>query len=669
MSNSLNPRQSEAVRYIDGPLLVLAGAGSGKTSVITRKIAYLIEECTIPAHRIVAVTFTNKAAREMKERVGQLVKGKQARGLTVSTFHNLGLNIIRRELTALGLKNGFSIFDDQDSRTLLTELLHKEKDVGADDLDYVRHQISQWKNDLVLPGIAISRAEDEAQLRAAHLYALYDRMLRAYNAVDFDDLILLPTVLLRDDPDTLERWRNKIHYLLVDEYQDTNISQYLLVKLLVGTRARFTVVGDDDQSIYAWRGARPENLEQLATDYPSLKVIKLEQNYRSTGRILKCANHVIANNPHTFEKQLWSEHGFGDPIRVLRCRSEDHEAEKIAGDILNQHIQRKRPFKEFAVLYRGNHQSRMIEMKLQQFQIPYKVSGGTSFFSRSEIKDVMAYLRLIINSDDDNAFLRIVNTPRRELGPTTLEKLGHYAQTRERSLFSVCNEMGLAERLKSKQYEMLQRFHHWIDETRQNMYQGNAVGAIKQMIRDIDYESWLQEQSSSSKMAERRMENVWQLLQSIERMLEKSDDDNDVESVIGKLVLLDILEQQKEEDDSDRVQLMTLHASKGLEFPYVFLMGMEEDLLPHRSAIEADSVEEERRLTYVGITRARKELTMTYTAKRKQYGEEFEPTPSRFLDEMPMEDLHWEGRGAEKSQQEKQEIGSAHLNHLKNLFE
>ncbi|MDY6919657.1 MAG: UvrD-helicase domain-containing protein, partial [Pseudomonadota bacterium] len=453
----LNPRQSEAVHYIDGPLLVLAGAGSGKTSVITRKIAHLIGQCEIPAHRIVAVTFTNKAAREMKARVGELVKGKQGRGLTVSTFHTLGLTIIRRERQQLGLKNGFSIFDDQDSRSLLTELLHKDTDVGAEEVDRIRHQISNWKNDLVTPSLALSRAGDDQEVRAARIYSQYDRLLRAYNAVDFDDLILLPTLLFQEHEEILERWRNRIYYLLVDEYQDTNTSQYLLVRQLVGQRGRLTVVGDDDQSIYAWRGARPENLAQLAQDYPSLKVIKLEQNYRSSGRILKCANQVIANNPHVFEKQLWSDHGYGDPIRVIRCRNEEHEAEKIAGDILNQHMQRKRAFRDFAVLYRGNHQSRLIELKLQQFQIPYKVSGGTSFFARTEIKDVMAYLRLLINPDDDNAFLRIVNTPRRELGPATLEKLGQYAHNRGSSLFSVSCEMGLAESLNAKQYAMLKR--------------------------------------------------------------------------------------------------------------------------------------------------------------------------------------------------------------------
>ena len=669
MSKPLNPRQEEAVKYIDGPLLVLAGAGSGKTSVITRKIAYLIEECTIPANRVAAVTFTNKAAREMKARVKELIPGKKSRGLIVSTFHNLGLNMINRELKNLGLKSGFSIFDDQDSRTLLTELIHKDADSATDELDLLRHQVSQWKNDLVDPQQAISQAQTDVEFRAAHVYAKYDRMLRAYNAVDFDDLILLPTKLLRDNPERREFWQNKMHYLLVDEYQDTNVSQYLLVKLLVGRRARFTVVGDDDQSIYAWRGARPENLNQLAEDYPSLKVIKLEQNYRSTGRILRCANQVIANNPHTFQKQLWSDRGIGDPIRVIRCRSEDHEAEKIAGDILNQHLQRKRAFKDFAVLYRSNHQSRALELKLQQFQVPYKVSGGTSFFSRTEVKDVMAYLRLIVNSDDDNAFLRIVNTPRREIGPSTLEKLGDYANSRDRSLFSVCDEMGLRERLKPKQYESLQNFYQWMERTKENVAREHTIDSLKQMLRDIEYEQWLQEQSSSEKMAERRMENVWQLIQSVENMLNKADDPSDIETVIGKLVLLDILDQQQEEDDSDRVQLLTLHASKGLEFPYVFLMGMEEDLLPHRSSIEGETVEEERRLAYVGITRAERELTMTYTAKRKQFGEVFEPSPSRFLEELPADDLVWEGRGGEKSAEEKQQIGSAHLANLKNLFD
>ncbi|MCG8316164.1 MAG: DNA helicase Rep [Pseudomonadales bacterium] len=668
--SKLNPRQAEAVHYIDGPLLVLAGAGSGKTSVITRKIAYLIQKVEVPARNIIAVTFTNKASREMKERVSQLVQGKEAKGLTVSTFHNLGLNMIRREHKKLGLKSGFSIFDDQDTKTLITELLHKERALTGEDVGLIQHMISNWKNDLISPSIALSRAENDTETRAAYVYEEYNRCLRAYNAVDFDDLILLPTLLLRDDEETREKWQHRIRYMLVDEYQDTNSSQYLLVKLLVGKRAAFTVVGDDDQSIYAWRGAKPENLALLAQDFPKLKVIKLEQNYRSTGRILKAANQVIANNPHVFEKQLWSEHGFGEEIRIVRCRNEDQEAERIAQEIINQKIQKARRYKEFAVLYRGNHQARLMEVKLQAYQIPYKVSGGQSFFGRTEIKDIMAYLRLLINPDDDNAFLRIVNTPRREIGPSTLEKLGNYANERHVSMFSACTELGLEQVLKLKQYASLQRFTGWIEEIKENLErEPDSMAQLRQMLRDIDYETWLIEQSSSPKVAEKRMENIYQLFNSIESMLNK-DPDADVETVIGKLVLMDLLEQQQEEDDTDRVQLMTLHASKGLEFPYVFMMGLEEEILPHRNSIEEDNIEEERRLMYVGITRAQRELTLTMAGKRKQYGEEFETTPSRFLDELPIDDLTWEGKpGSGKSKEEKQALGRAHLANLKNLLD
>ncbi|MCG8494682.1 MAG: DNA helicase Rep [Enterobacterales bacterium] len=668
--SKLNPRQADAVSYIDGPLLVLAGAGSGKTSVITRKIAYMIQKVEIPASKIVAVTFTNKASREMKERVTQLVSGKEAKGLTVSTFHNLGLNMIRREHKNLGLKSGFSIFDDQDSKTLITELLHKEKALSADDVQLIQHFISNWKNELVSPSLALSRASDDTETRAAYVYEEYNRCLRAYNAVDFDDLILLPTQLLRDNEEVREKWQHRIRYMLVDEYQDTNSSQYLLVKLLVGKRAAFTVVGDDDQSIYAWRGAKPENLALLAQDFPKLKVIKLEQNYRSTSRILKAANEVIANNPHVFEKKLWSEHGYGEEIRIVRCRSEDAEAERVAQEIINQKIQKGRQYKDFAVLYRGNHQARLIEVKLQAYQIPYKISGGQSFFGRTEIKDIMAYFRLLINPDDDNAFLRIVNTPRREIGPSTLEKLGNYANERGVSLFSACTELGLEQVLKLKQYASLQRFSGWIEEIKESVERENdSMAVIKQMVRDIDYESWLMEQSSSPKVAEKRMENVYQLLNSIESMLEREPDAT-VESVIGKLVLMDLLEQQQEEDETDKVQLMTLHASKGLEFPYVFMMGLEEEILPHRNSIEEDNIEEERRLMYVGITRAKQELTLTMAGKRKQYGEEFETTASRFLEELPQEDLTWEGKpGAAKSQEEKQALGKAHLANLKSLLD
>jgi len=667
--NQLNPRQREAVLAISGPVLVLAGAGSGKTSVITQKIAYLINECGISASKILAVTFTNKAAREMKERAGKLVSGPIARGLTVSTFHTLGLTMIKRSPEQFGLKKNFSIFDAEDSNTLLGELLHKEN--ASDKIKLVRSIISSFKNDLVTPAEAVSRAESEGDLFAAMVYESYERHLRAYNAVDFDDLIVRPTLALRDNDALREQWQNKVHYLLVDEYQDTNSAQYLMVKLLVGSRACFTAVGDDDQSIYAWRGARPENLADLANDYPALKVIMLEQNYRSTSRILKAANAVIANNPHTFVKNLWSQHGMGANIRVVQCPTEDAEAEKVVTELLNHKVMQRCEFRDYAVLYRGNFQARVMETKLREFQIPYKISGGQSFFARSEIKDVMAYLRLIINPEDDNAFLRIVNTPKREIGPSTLEKLGSYSQQRECPMLLACDELGLGLHVGDRALTRLQEFSAWIGSTARAIIGGNEpLNDIKQMLLDIDYNDYLLEQSATPQAAERRMESVNSFLSSVQRLWEKAEDeeDRDIEAVIRKLVLLDLLEQQAEEDDSDKVQLMTLHAAKGLEFPHVFLIGLEEDLLPHRNSIEADTVEEERRLMYVGITRAKQTLTLTYSAKRKSAGEMMATTPSRFLDELPADDLDWEGKSSGRSTEQKQAIGRAHLTNLRDLL-
>jgi ATP-dependent DNA helicase Rep len=641
----LNPRQQEAVNYVGGPMLVLAGAGSGKTSVITRKIAYLIQQCGIRAQYIVAVTFTNKAAREMKERVSSLLRGGEGRGLTVSTFHNLGLNIIRKEYAKLGYKPGFSIFDEGDIKALLTDIMQKEY-AGDDGVDEIKGYIGSWKNDLIIPEEALANARNPKEQTAAIVYTHYQRTLKAYNAVDFDDLIMQPVKLFQNHPEVLEKWRNKVRYMLVDEYQDTNASQYLLVKLLVQERAHFTVVGDDDQSIYAWRGARPENLMQLKDDFPSLKVVMLEQNYRSTSRILKCANVLIANNPHAFEKQLWSEMGHGDAIRVIRCRNEEAEAERVAMEILTLHLKTQRPYSDFAILYRGNYQAKLIELKLQHHQIPYRLSGGTSFFARQEVKDLMSYFRLLVNPDDDNAFLRVINVPRREIGSTTLEKLGNYATTRKVSMYTACDELGLGEHLDSRFTDRLSRFKRYMDNLRMQCAQNDPIAALRSMVMDIDYETWVRGQTSSDKAADFRMGNVWFLIDALKNTLEKDEEgEMTIEEAIAKLVLRDMLErQQEEEEGADGVQMMTLHASKGLEFPYVFILGMEEEILPHRSSIEADTIEEERRLAYVGITRARQNLAMTFAAKRKQYGEIIECVPSRFLDELPQEDLEWEGQ-------------------------
>ena len=645
--SQLNPRQREAVRYTEGPLLVLAGAGSGKTSVITRKIAHLIEHCGYAGRHIAALTFTNKAAREMKERVGRLVPRQSARGLTVATFHNLGLNILREEHDCVGYHPGFSIFDAEDARALLRDLLMDEAPDAGDELNDLQMTLSNWKNALLLPDQALSRAADAREQRYALIYQRYAEYLKAYNALDFDDLILLPVMLFRNDPETLMKWQRRIRYLLVDEYQDTNVSQYELVRLLVGHRQSLTVVGDDDQSIYAWRGARPENLAQLKSDFPNLKIIKLEQNYRSMRLILNAANTLIANNPHVFEKALWSDLGVGDPIRVLRTRNEEGETERIASEILDHKLRKGLEFRDFAVLYRGNHQARLLEMKMQAYQIPYRISGGTSFFSKNEIKDAMAYLRLLTNPDDDTAFLRVVNVPRREIGPKTLEQLTGYARERNQSLANAVQEIGADARISARGLEKIRRFADFIARTCERLEREDTLPVIKQLFTDIEYEEWLHQNSNTPRQAQRRMDNVWYLLDSLEQMTRNDEEEGEqsLEDAVSRLVLRDMLERQEEEDDSDKVQLLTLHASKGLEFPHVFIMGLEEELLPHRTSIEEGNIEEERRLMYVGVTRAQRSLTLTFAAQRKQYGEKIETIPSRFLDELPAEDLAWEGAG------------------------
>ncbi|GLO62353.1 ATP-dependent DNA helicase Rep [Vibrio sp. MACH09] len=667
----LNPSQDQAVKYVSGPCLVLAGAGSGKTRVITNKIAYLVEVCGYKARNIAAVTFTNKAAREMKERVGQTLGKKEAKGLMISTFHTLGLNIIRREYKVLGLKAGFSLFDDQDQMALLKELTEEQLDGDKDLLRSLLSAISNWKNDMLTPEQVKGRARSEQEQLFAFCFEVYQKQMRAYNALDFDDLISLPVQLLKSNTEVRERWQAKIRYLLVDEYQDTNTSQYDLVKLLVGERGRLTVVGDDDQSIYSWRGAKPQNLVLLNQDYPNLNVIKMEQNYRSTSRILRAANILIANNPHVFEKKLFSELPDGEKLKVLVANNEEHEAERITGELIAHRFLNRTEYKDYAILYRGNHQSRLIEKSLMQNRIPYRISGGTSFFARAEIKDIMAYLRVLVNPDDDNAFIRIVNTPRREIGPVTLEKLGSYANMRGKSLFEASFEMGLEQTLSGRGLEVLRKFTAWIVAISDNAERGNTVEAVRSLVRDINYEDWLYETSSSAKAAEMRMKNVSDLYSWIVADLEGDNYDQEektLKEVVQRLTLRDMMERGEDESDADQVQLMTLHASKGLEFPHVYLMGAEEGILPHQTSIDEENVDEERRLAYVGITRAQKELTFTLCKERRQFGELLKPQHSRFLDELPFDDVDWESVKKPVSQEERMEKGQAHIANLKAMF-
>ncbi|MFJ5471965.1 DNA helicase Rep [Pectobacterium carotovorum] len=665
----LNPSQQHAVEFVTGPCLVLAGAGSGKTRVITNKIAHLIRQCGYQAKHIAAVTFTNKAAREMKERVAQTLGRKETRGLMIATFHTLGLEIIKREYVALGMKSNFSLFDDQDQMALLKELTEQWLENDKVLLQQLISTISNWKNDLIDPAGAAETARSERDKLFVHCYSLYHDHLRACNVLDFDDLILLPTLLLKQNAEVRERWQNRLRYLLVDEYQDTNTSQYELVKLLVGTRARFTVVGDDDQSIYSWRGARPQNLVLLQQDFPALDVIKLEQNYRSSGRILKAANILIANNPHVFEKRLFSELGYGDELKVITANNEDHEAERVVGELIAHHFIKKTQYGDYAILYRGNHQSRLFEKMLMQNRIPYRISGGTSFFSRPEIKDLLAYLRVLTNPDDDSAFLRIVNTPKREIGPATMKKLGEWAGQRNKGLFSASFDLGLSQSLTGRGLESLQRFTQWLAEIAR-LAEREPVAAVRDLIHGLDYESWLYETSPSPKAAEMRMKNVNQLFSWMTEMLEGSelDEPMTLTQVVTRFTLRDMMERGESEEELDQVQLMTLHASKGLEFPYVFLVGMEEGLLPHQSSIDEDNVDEERRLAYVGITRAQRELFFTLCKERRQYGELVRPEPSRFLLELPQDDVVWETERKVVSAQERMQKGQTNVANIRAML-
>ncbi len=666
--NDLNPRQREAVTWLDGPLLVLAGAGSGKTRVITRKIAWLVEKAGMAPRHITAVTFTNKAAREMKARVGALLSGHNSRGLTISTFHTLGLNILRRDGAAVGLRSGFTIYDALDSEHLLKELM-LEQQPDREAVRLAQWAISRWKNALLGPDEALRLAADDKELRHARIYNAYQQALSAYNAVDFDDLIRLPVSLLQQDGDARERWQNRIHHLLVDEYQDTNGAQYELVKLLTGARQAFTVVGDDDQSIYAWRGARPDNLARLKEDFPRLKVVKLEQNYRSTGRILRAANALIGHNPHLFEKRLWSELGPGDSIRVLVCRDEEQEAERVVSEILHQKFTRRAAWGDFAILYRGNHQARLFEKQLRLHKVPYFLSGGTSFFSRTEIKDLMAYLRLLANPHDDAAFLRVVNTPRRGIGPGSLERLTNHAADRGVPLLEALDELGLEEKLSGRPLKQLREFGQWIWRLARRAESEPPAATLRQLVRDIDYEDWLLQSSPNDKAARRRMENVNDLIAWLERLQQDEIKGDNLAELVNHLSLMDLLERHDEESADDRVSLMTLHAAKGLEFPVVFLAGMEEELLPHRTSIEEENIEEERRLAYVGITRARRRLFLSLAKKRRRGGELAECEPSRFLSELPADELEWEGRDEALDPEEKKARGRAHLASLKAMLE
>ena len=651
MADTLNPAQLAAVHHLGGPCLVLAGAGSGKTRVIVHKIARLLQAGYAPG-QIAAITFTNKAAQEMRERAKALVGARAAGALVVSTFHALGVRLLRSDGERVGLKPNFSILDANDVLGVL-----KDAGTTTDNAQAKRWQwaISLWKNQGLDSAQAEAAAQGEDERSAARIMRRYEERLAAYQAVDFDDLIGLSLKLLARDAETRAKWQSTLRYLLVDEVQDTNATQYEMLRLLADPQApRFTAVGDDDQSIYGWRGATIENLKRLTVDYPALEVIALEQNYRSTGAILRAANAVIANNPKLYEKKLWSEFGDGAPVALLECDGEEHEAERAVarvqalqaagGEVRNS---------DFAILYRANHQARVFEQKLRAAQIPYKVSGGQSFFDRSEIRDLCAWLRLIVNQDDDPAFLRAVTTPKRGIGHQTLAGLAEFASKWKTSLFEALFAESLGTALSRKAVDGLHEFGRVVNDlqyrARHTAGAEDAKALLLGWLKDIGYETHLLDGEDSAKLAAARWSNVLDFVDWVARRCggEISEVGGHFES--EKKTLLEVAQSisvivslAERGDERDVLTLSTLHAAKGLEWPHVILAGVNEGLLPFRSDDEEmtpERLQEERRLMYVGITRARSTLAVSTLRRRKRGRETVAGVASRFIAEMKLDEV------------------------------
>lgn len=665
MLSALNQSQREAVQYINTPCLILAGAGSGKTRVITQKICFLINEKKILPKHIIALTFTNKAAKEMQERVTQIefsqkkksldrqsTKKNHLAQLRICTFHAFGMEILRTENEKLGLKPQFSILDNNDRTALLQKHL-----ISTDikEIDRIKRQISLWKNGGVNPEEALASAECESTQRSALAYKHYASTLLAYQAVDFDDLILLPTHLLKTDKDVLEKWQNKLQYILVDEYQDTNLCQYELLKLLTSKRRAFTAVGDDDQAIYGWRGATLENIVHLLTDFPDCHVIKLEQNYRSSKHILDAANHVIAKNPKLYPKRLWCEHGPGDSITITEMNSEEHEAEIITFTVSAKRIERQAKWGDFAILYRSNFQAHAIEKMLIRENIPYTLSGGQSFLEKIEVKDIYSYLRLITNHDDDSAFIRAITTPKRGIGNQTLEDLGTLAGKAKVSLFRAVYLGAAKMSITSKQLMLLSHFCDWISEINRKIETSNFTALLDELLTEIDYENYLYD-VFEARTAQSKWQNVLKFVAFLKNKghhsnlknqekydfldspeIQEEDNKKNLFQIVQNIALMSILDNKK--NSPDAVNLSTIHAAKGLEYQHVFLIGCEEDLLPHRPTDETtQNIEEERRLMYVAITRSRRSLHISWCKKRRRNGDTVICKPSRFIEEMEIKD-------------------------------
>ncbi len=661
MLDSLNPPQRAAAVHAEGPLLVLAGAGSGKTRVIVEKIAHLIGSGRYPAKRIAAITFTNKSAKEMRERVAKRLRAEDAAEVTICTFHALGLKFLQIEHPHVGLKRNFSIFDADDASAQVKDLLGGSN-AKPDDIEDVKNLISRAKNAGLSPEQAAMAARSSREKNAAMVYALYQARLTSFNAVDFDDLIRLPVQVLEENPDIALAWRERIGYLLVDECQDTNDAQYRLLKQLAGPRGNFTCVGDDDQSIYAWRGANPENLQQMGVDYPNLQIIKLEQNYRCSNRVLRAANALIAHNPHEHLKTLWSDQADGERIRVWECRNSEHEAEKVAAEIHFLATSRRIPWSDFCILFRGNFQSRPLEKAMQLVGVPYHLNGGTVFLERQEVKDTLAWLRLIVNPDDDTAFMRAVQSPKRDVGAGTLAKLAELASAKDMPMAQAAESMGALAQLTPRAANSLSRFTDILRALRMDMRQLSSGDLVRRVAKDSGLLTELRNQAKDTSSYERRAGNVEELASWFESGPRGA-------SAADMAAQLALISRNDKDDGGNQVRMMTLHASKGLEFPYVFIVGCEDGVLPHQVSLDEGNLQEERRLLYVGITRAKLQLWMSYSKLTRKFGEHIRLKPSRFFAELPAAEIQRDGADPVADAAHKQERAKAGLAAIEALFD
>ena len=640
----LNPRQREAVRTLDGPLLVLAGAGTGKTRVITHRVAALIDNGAPPSS-VLAITFTKKAAKEMKERIHSLLGSKQAGEVTVCTFHSLCCRILRDHIHRLGYSPNFTIYDQSDQLSLVRSILRHLKIAGREfDPRAILFRISRAKADTLSPKKYARAATDDLEHMTAAVYPRYQDALKSFNAVDFDDLLLLTARLFEEHPRIRGRYRSKYRFVMVDEYQDTNHIQYELIKHLCARHKNLCVVGDDDQSIYAWRGAHEGNMTRFQQDFPKARVIRLERNYRSTQIILDAANAVIANNSARMDKKLWTEKRSGGLIECVAARDERDEADAVVSRIGLLLMRKRARGGDFAVLYRTNAQSRLFEEKLRLRRIPYVIVGGMRFYDRKEVQDVLAYLKTLANPEDEIPLRRIINTPARGISRPTIERLNQWSLDRGVSLHEALVQAEQAPDLPKRAVQSVLRFVDLIERHQGMLEHYPASQCMTRLVEEIEYQDALRRSCDTREEADSRFQNAVEVINALADYERENPDD-------GLAGFLDHVATTTEDDDEtteqdDAVTLMTLHSAKGLEFPRVFLVGMEEGILPHRKSDteENDAIDEERRLCYVGMTRAQDALALTHAVQRSRFGQMASCTPSRFLKEIPEGLLQWETR-------------------------